>query len=165
MGDAGTAAYLTSLFWGSLTLGRVLTIPIAARLRPGSILMSSLAGCLVSLAVIGGNPSSFAAVFIGTICLGFSMASIFPTTLSFANRQMKLTGQVTGWFIVASSAGSMLIPLVIGQAFPLVGPRAVVLVTTAVLLTATGVLICVVRNSEPAWNEAAYEPLAANLHE
>lgn len=157
LSDAGTAAYLTSLFWGSLTLGRMLTIPIAARLRPGSILMSSLVGCLVSLGVIVGNPSSFAAVFAGTICLGLSMASIFPTTLSFANRRMKLTGQVTGWFIVASSAGSMLIPLVIGQAFALVGPRAVMLVTTAALLTATGVLTCVVRNSESTWNEAAYE--------
>lgn len=30
---------------------------------------------------------------------------------------MELTGQVTGWFIVAASAGSMLIPLIIGQAF------------------------------------------------
>jgi MFS transporter, FHS family, Na+ dependent glucose transporter 1 len=156
LSDAGTAAYLTSLFWGSLTLGRMLTIPIAARFKPGSILMGSLGGCLVSLGLMLVSPSSFAALLAGTICLGLSMASIFPTTLSFANHRIKLTGQVTGWFIVASSTGSMLIPLVIGQAFPLVGPRAVMLVTTAMLLTAAGVLTCVIRNSEPTWNEAVY---------
>ena len=152
LGGAGKAAYLTSLFWGSLTLGRALTIPIAIRFRPVSILMTSLAGCLVSLGLILAAPGLFAVVLIGTIGLGLSMASIFPTTLSFAGRQMKLTGQVTGWFIVASSAGSMLIPLIIGQAFPLAGPIMVIIVTATALLAAAGVLACVIRNSGSTWN-------------
>ncbi len=146
LGGASLAAYLTSLFWGSLTLGRMLTIPIAARFRPQSILMGSLTGCLLSLGFILVSPGPFAAVIIGTICLGLSMASIFPTTLSFAGRRVKLTGQVTGWFIVASSAGSMLIPLVIGQAFPLTGPMVVIIVTATALLAAVGVLACLIRN-------------------
>jgi fucose permease len=83
------------------------------------------------------------------------MASIFPTTLSFAGRRMKMTGQVTGWLVVAASAGSMLIPLVIGQAFRSVGPRVVMIVTTTTLLAAVGVLACVIRNSEPTWNKAS----------
>ncbi|HLE62049.1 MAG TPA: MFS transporter, partial [Pyrinomonadaceae bacterium] len=152
---ASTAAYLTSLFWGSLTLGRVLTIPIAVRFRPRSILIVSLGGCLLSLGLILVSPGSFAAVLIGTICLGLSMASIFPTTLSFAGRRVKVTGQLTGWFIVASSAGAMLIPLVIGQAFRSVGPRVVMIVTTTTLLAAVGVLVCVIRNSEPTWSNAS----------
>ena len=99
------------------------------------------------MGLILAAPSLFAAVLIGTIGLGLSMASIFPTTLSFAGRRMELTGQVTGWFIVASSAGSMLIPLAIGQAFPLAGPIIVIIVTATALLAAAGVLACVIRNS------------------
>lgn len=145
LSDVSAAAYLTSVFWGALTLGRILTIPIAARIKPESVLMSSLAGCLVSLVLILAGPSSFSAVCAGTICLGVSMASIFPTTLSLAGRRMKLTAHVTGWFIVASSAGAMLIPLVIGQAFPLAGPQVVMAVTATALLAALGVMACVIR--------------------
>jgi hypothetical protein len=69
---------------------------------------------------------------------------------------MKLTGQVTGWFIVASSAGAMLIPLLIGQAFESIGPRVVMIVTTTTLVTAVGVLVCVIGNSQPKkWSEAS----------
>lgn len=146
LSDASTAAYLTSVFWGALTLGRMLTIPIAARISPESVLTGSLAGCLVSLGLILANPSSFTAVGAGTICLGISMASIFPTTLSLAGRRMKLTGHVTGWFIVAASGGSMLIPLVIGQAFSAAGPHLVIVVTTSTLAIAFGVFAFMIRN-------------------
>lgn len=146
LSDANTAAYLTSLFWGALTLGRLLTIPIVARISPESVLMSSLAGCLISLALILGRPGSLTAVFVGTFCLGVSMASIFPTTLSLAGRRINLTGHVTGWFIVGASAGSMLIPLVIGQAFSAAGPRLVIVITTSTLAIASGVLFFMICN-------------------
>jgi FHS family Na+ dependent glucose MFS transporter 1 len=148
LSSATTAAYLASLFWGSLTLGRMLTIPVAARFKPQTILISSLAGCFLSLAVMLLRPGSFAATLIGTTGLGLSMASIFPTTLSFAGDRMKMTGRVTGCFVFGASAGSMLIPLGIGQAFQTVGPRVVVFVTTATLLAAVGVLAAVIRNSK-----------------
>lgn len=143
------AAYLTSLFWGSLTLGRMLMIPLAARFRSGSILIGSLAVSLLSLALMLLSPRSFRAVLMGTIGLGLSMASIFPTTLSFAGQRMKMTGRVTGWLILGSGAGSMLIPLVIGQAFQSAGPRVVVVVTAFTLLAALVVLIAVIRDSRP----------------
>src|SRR6266496_3334124 len=140
-----TAAYVASLFWGSLTLGRMLTIPVAVRIQPRTILISSLAGCLLSLAVMLLRSGSFAAILVGTTGLGLSMASIFPTTLSFAGKRMKMTGRVTGRFVFGASAGSMLIPLGIGQAFQSVGPRVVVFVTTVTLLAAGGVLAAMIR--------------------
>ena len=146
LSDVKTAAYLTSLFWGALTLGRMLTIPVVARMSPESVLRSSLVGCLISLALILASPSSLTAVFAGTFCLGVSMAPIFPTTLSFAGRRLTLTGNVTGWFIVGASAGAMLIPLLIGQAFSAIGPRFVIIITTSALAIAFGVLLFMIRN-------------------
>jgi len=149
LSSATTAAYLVSLFWGSLTLGRMLTIPVAAHFKLQTILISSLAGSLLSLLVMLVRPESFAATLVGTTGLGLSMASIFPTTLSFAGHQMKITGRVTGWFVFGASAGSMLIPLGIGQTFQAVGPRVVVFVTVVTLLVAVGVLAVVIRTSNP----------------
>jgi fucose permease len=74
------------------------------------------------------------------------MAPIFPMTLSLAGRRMRLTGHVTGWFIVGASAGSMLIPLLIGQAFSAIGPRFVIVVTTSTLAIAFGVLVLMIGN-------------------
>jgi len=74
------------------------------------------------------------------------MAPIFPTTLSLTGRRMRLTGHVTGWFIVGASAGSMLIPLLIGQAFSAIGPLFVIVIATSALAIAFAVLVFVIRN-------------------
>ena len=145
LADASAAAYLTSLVWASLTLGRILTIPVAARFDSDKILGFSLAGCILSLAILLLRAESFGAVLLGTTGLGLSMASIFPTTLSFAGKRVRMTGRITGWFVCGASAGSMLVPLVIGQAFQAVGPSVVILVTLATLLVAVGVLTVILR--------------------
>jgi len=149
-----TAIYLASLFWGSLTLGRILTIPAAARFKSRTILVISLAGCFLSLAVLWLLHDSFFATLLGTTGLGLSMASIFPSILSFAGHQVTLTGRVTGSFVFGASAGSMLIPLGIGQAFQLIGPRVVILVTSVTLLVAVGVFAAMVRSSKVVENNS-----------
>jgi FHS family Na+ dependent glucose MFS transporter 1 len=135
-----TAAYLTAAFWGALTVGRLLAIPIAARVRPRYILLGDLVGCLVSIGLILVWPSSLAAIWLGTIGVGLSMASIFPTTISLAERRMTVTGQVTGWFFVGASAGGMLLPWLIGQMFESVGPQVVMTALWVDLALALGIL-------------------------
>ena len=148
LSGATTAAYLTSLFWGALTIGRIVTIPMAARLKPLSIVTGSLAGCLSSVGLMLLIPHSFAVVVVATAGLGFSMGSIFPTTLSFAGRSMSMTGQVTGWFVLTASAGAMIVPTIIGQLFQSIGPRVLVFVTAIILLAAAGVLALLIRSSK-----------------
>ncbi|HUS09740.1 MAG TPA: hypothetical protein VMZ30_04665 [Pyrinomonadaceae bacterium] len=147
LSSATTAAYLTSLFWGSLTIGRMLMITAAARFKAGSILMTSLAGCLLSIGLMVISPRSFASVLIGTAGLGLSMASIFPTTLSYAGQQIRMTGQLTGWIVLGSSAGAMIVPLIIGQFFQSLGPSVLMTVIAVVLLGGVGALFSVLRRS------------------
>lgn len=147
LSEATTAAYLTSLFWAALTFGRLLTVPFVARIRPPSILVSSLLGSLFSLALMLLSPRSLAVVLIGTIGLGLSMASIFPATLTLAGRSMSMSGRVTGWFIVGSSVGAMLIPLAMGQSFQSEYPRILMVVITITLSAALVVLAVVIRTS------------------
>ena len=134
LGSTEIAAYLTSLFWGSLTAGRVLMIPISARFNPGVIVGTSLGGAVLSLASMFYFPDSIIAVAVATTTLGLSMASIFPATLSFARERMNLTGNVTGWFVVGASLGATTLPLLIGQLFTDVGPIATVFIPLFALL-------------------------------
>ncbi|MBN2393143.1 MAG: MFS transporter [Anaerolineae bacterium] len=134
LGDAATAAYLTSVFWGALTLGRLLSIPLAARLRPRTLLFGDLIGCLLSVLIVIAWPDAPAVLWIGTFGAGFSMASLFPTMISFAGRHMTTTGKTTAWFFVGASSGGMLIPWLIGQWFESTGPRVTVFMILASLL-------------------------------
>jgi FHS family Na+ dependent glucose MFS transporter 1 len=60
------AAYLTSAFWGAFTIGRLLGIGISTRLRPQTILVMDLIGCLVAFAILLVWPASSLALWTGT---------------------------------------------------------------------------------------------------
>ncbi|HEY89257.1 MAG TPA: MFS transporter [Thermoflexia bacterium] len=139
VGDVTAAAYLNSAFWAALTVGRLLSIPIATRLSPRTILLGDLLGGVVSLTAILLWPYSTLALWAGTLGLGLAIASIFPATLSFAGRRMTITGAVTAWFFVGASTGGMLVPWLIGQLFTALGPQSTMVIIFVDLLLATGV--------------------------
>ncbi len=116
------AALLTSAFWGALTVGRLVAIPIASRFSPPSILAVDILGTLMSVAVVLLWPYSLAAVWAGTLGTGLAMASIFPLLLSFAGQRMTITASASSWFFVGSGAGGMCVPWLIGQLFEPAGP-------------------------------------------
>ena len=134
LGTAITSAYLTSAFWGTFTLGRLLGVWVSTRARAATILIVDLLGCLASLGLILLWPGSTLVLWAGAIGLGLFMASVFPTTLMLAGERMRVTGAMTGWFLVGGGAGGMILPWVIGQAFVGIGAGAMpvlLLVTVA----------------------------------
>jgi MFS transporter, FHS family, Na+ dependent glucose transporter 1 len=139
------AAYLTSVFWGALTLGRLVAVPLAVRLKPQTILWSDFSGALVSLLVMLLWPRSLPAVVIASAGLGFSLASIYPTTMSLSGQLMTLSGKITGLFTIGSSAGAMLIPWIAGQFFESSGPRSLSIVLLMDMLLALVVLALLAR--------------------
>jgi FHS family Na+ dependent glucose MFS transporter 1 len=130
LGTVTTAAYLTSLFWGALMLGRLISIPLAVRFQPNTVLLVDLVGCLVALGIILLWPDSVIALWAGTFGAGFMMASVFPTMISLAGRYMTITGQITSLFLAGSSIGGMTLPWLIGQLFEPVGPFVTIVVIT-----------------------------------
>jgi FHS family Na+ dependent glucose MFS transporter 1 len=146
--DAVTAAYLTSIFWGALTAGRLLTIPLAIHYKASTLLWIDVIGSLVSLGVIFLFIDNPLAIWIGSAGLGLSLASMFPTTISFAGRNMAVTGQVTAIFSVGASLGSLTLPLVVGQLFEPVGPNVLMTVLLVDLLVAGGALTWMLREAK-----------------
>lgn len=130
------AAYLTSAFWGSFTLSRLLSIPVSMKLKPRTMLIIDIVGGLTaSIIILAGSRSRFA-VWTGTILMGFSIASLFPTSINFAERNMHISGKVTSCFLVGSSVGIMFFPWFIGQFFESFGPLILPIVILSAFATA-----------------------------
>ena len=140
LAGAAEAAYLTSAFWGAFTAARLISIPVAQRVRPRTVLLVDLLGCAASVAVILAWPESRLAVWVGAIGTGLGMASIFPTALLLAGRRMRITGFITSLFFLGSSAGGMLVPFLIGQFFERLGPPVTMGFILAALVLDLGVL-------------------------
>jgi hypothetical protein len=67
--------------------------------------------------------------------------------LSLAESRMHITGQVTSWFFVGGSSGSMALPWLIGQLFEPVGPRVVMVAILITMSLAMATLITLVTYS------------------
>jgi MFS transporter, FHS family, Na+ dependent glucose transporter 1 len=134
LGNEITSAYLTSAFWGAFTLGRLFAIPISTRLRPLKILYLDFAGSLLSLGLILLFRDSAVMLWIGSILLGITFASVFPTFLTLSEERMHVTGTMAGWFLVGGSLGGMILPWGIGQAFVRLGPGTMVTIVFITLI-------------------------------
>lgn len=141
VGTETTAAYLNSGFWGALTVGRLIGIAVSLRMKPRFMLLTDLSGCLaagVIIALGAGNPTL---VWIGTLLMGLSIASIFATGINFAERNMHITGATTSWIFVGSSLGGMFFPWLIGQFFESAGPLTMIYILVAAFIMAMALVL------------------------
>jgi fucose permease len=141
------AALLASAFWGAFTFGRLIAIPLAFRLRPRTILITDLSGVFLSLILILLWPTSLIAVGIGAMGVGVSVASMFPTMLSFAGRRINITAQVTSIFFFGASIGSMCLPFLMGRIIEHFGPMALPWAIFADLMLAIALFTFLMRYS------------------
>ena len=128
LANEATAAYINSFFWGALTAGRLLSIPLAVRFTPKTMLRMDLVGSLVSLGLMILFPRALWALAVGSAGLGFFLATIFPTNMSLASRHIPITGRVTGIMSIGSSLGALVMPWLVGQWFESVAPETLLVV-------------------------------------
>ena len=139
-----TANYIASAFWGSFTIGRLAGIPIASRYKPQLIMFTDLMVCLLSIGMIILWPGSLTVLLIGTLGLGFGMASFFPSAMVLAGQFMHLSGRVTGFFLFGSGGGGMILQFIIGQLIEPVGPHSmmwIILIDLAINVSLLFVLL------------------------
>ena len=144
------AAYLTSAFWGALTIGRLISIPLAFRFSLKVILWADLLLCLLGLLIILGWPQTLSIVGLGTVLVGLGMASLFPAGISLAEKSMTVTGRITSFLLVGGSLGSMSMPWLIGQLFESIGPQSVLWIITGVMGGALALLVVLLRQIKQA---------------
>jgi FHS family Na+ dependent glucose MFS transporter 1 len=126
LAGAAEAAYLTSAFWGSFTIGRLISIPMATRLTAQKTILASLGLCLALLAgaiLLTGSNAILWALAIG---LGLFMAPIWPTGYTLAGQSVKFTARASGMILLGDSFGGMVLPWLAGHVIELAGAQAMV---------------------------------------
>jgi fucose permease len=148
--DKSNAATLNSGFLAAFTVGRLATIWMSARFRAVPLIVTSLSiSLLITLSLLIFAPSPFV-LWFGAIGLGLAVAPVFPNMFGLAERFLGLSGKVTGFFLVGSSAGSMFMPWLTGQFFKSHGPQVMALVVTLNLLGALAILALLISQSTRA---------------
>ncbi|CAM9487948.1 unnamed protein product [Ectocarpus sp. 12 AP-2014] len=121
-GQAG-AALMASVFWGGITLGRLLAIPLAVPFSAGVLLTVNLGGGLLSstlLWFIGRDGVLRAAM--GAAGFGLSMASTYPLAMSLLPEAgYALSQENSSRFVIGGALGEMLVPACIAL---LLGPSS-----------------------------------------
>ncbi|KAM9154289.1 sodium-dependent glucose transporter 1 isoform 2-T2 [Pangshura tecta] len=108
------AASLNSLFWGAFAACRGLAICFATCLYPGTMILLSVIGSTISslfLALLSKHPVS---LWVGTAVYGASMATIFPSGISWIEQYTTIQGKSASLFVVGAALGEMCIPAVVG---------------------------------------------------
>jgi FHS family Na+ dependent glucose MFS transporter 1 len=123
-GDAAETAFLASLFWGLLTVGRLLAIPFTGRFRASSVIAFAFVAAFACIAAVAALPSSATTLWIASGAFGLCLAPIFPMTLVYSNERLPASGRRTSIYIAASGIGSMTLPWLTGRAFAAHGPTS-----------------------------------------
>ena len=123
-GNAAETAFLASLFWGLLTLGRLLAIPLTGRARTSVVVGIGFAGAFMCLIAVASMAQSATALWVATGAFGLCLAPIFPMTLVYSNERLPASGRRTSVYIAASGIGSMTLPWLAGRAFATFGPTS-----------------------------------------
>ncbi|KAL6043776.1 hypothetical protein STEG23_018543 [Scotinomys teguina] len=112
--EESEAAGLNSIFWGTFAACRGLAIFFATLLQPGTMIVLSNIGSLVSTFFLVLFHKSPLCLWIATSVYGASLAVTFPSGVSWIEQYTALTGKSTAFFVIGGTLGEMAIPAVIG---------------------------------------------------
>ncbi len=109
--DPALAGTWVSLYWGALTLGRIITGMIVDRIGAVRLLRWSMVGTVIGAALIAVRAVP-AISFLGLALVGLSQASIFPTMIAIVPERFgPVHGpNVIGFQIGAAGLGVALVP-------------------------------------------------------
>lgn len=108
------AAGLNSLFWATFAACRGLAIFFAACMYPGTMILLSLVGSTVSSLLLCLFSREKVALWVCTGLYGASMATTFPSGISWLEQYTTVTGHMAATFVVGAALGEMVLPAVVG---------------------------------------------------
>jgi fucose permease len=111
------AGLWVSIFWGSLTVGRIIFGFITDRIGATRLLRLGMSGMLLGILLYWLNPINQVG-FIGLAMIGFCVAPIFPVMigLSPARFGAKNAPNAIGFQVASAYLGGSLIPALVGVA-------------------------------------------------
>lgn len=141
-------ALVTSVYWGALTLGRLVGAGASRKLTKFQLLWTSLTitaagvtGLLISHALCQENSGVVLPTILFIAVIGFSLGTVYPTTVAVLIEIFpKDQGKAVALLTAMGSIGGMAIPWLAGLALEKVSPLAYILLLAVCLLLMLGLL-------------------------
>jgi fucose permease len=137
---ASTAGLWISVYWGSLTVGRLVLGGIADRLGVDTLLRICIIGILLWSLVLWWNISD-TLNFLALALIGFALAPLFPSLISRTPERVSTAhaANVIGFQVAAGSVGIALVPGIAGVlaenlGLEIIGPFLVIATILLLLL-------------------------------
>uniref|UniRef100_A0A8C6WAA0 Major facilitator superfamily domain-containing protein 4A n=1 Tax=Nannospalax galili TaxID=1026970 RepID=A0A8C6WAA0_NANGA len=111
------AGYLPSLFWGFITLGRLISIPVSSRMRPATMVFINVVGVLVTFLFLLIFSYNVIFLFVGTASLGLFLSSTFPSMLAYTEDILQYKGCATTVLVTGAGIGEMVLQMLVGLIF------------------------------------------------
>jgi fucose permease len=134
------AGMWVSIYWGSLTVGRILVGFAARYVRTVPLLRLALAGATVGAVLVWWHPSALLS-FLGLALMGFAQAPMYPLSLSEIPGHVGVphAANAIGFQAAGASLGWSLVPSVVGkvaasQGLEAIGPFMVALAVLTMIL-------------------------------
>uniref|UniRef100_UPI003AAF7662 major facilitator superfamily domain-containing protein 4A n=1 Tax=Centroberyx gerrardi TaxID=166262 RepID=UPI003AAF7662 len=110
-----TAGCLDSVFWASITAGRLAFIYLSYRFTAARLLTFSLVGVILVQCMMLILYYSGVFLFIGTCVLGLCISSVFPCVLAFTEDILDYKGCATAVLVTSASTGEMVLQVLVGS--------------------------------------------------
>lgn len=111
------AGYLPSLFWGFITLGRLISIPVSSKVKPATMVFINVVGVVVTFLVLLVFSYNVAFLFVGTASLGLFLSSTFPSMLAYTEDILQYKGCATTVLVTGAGIGEMVLQMLVGSIF------------------------------------------------
>ncbi|XP_052592838.1 major facilitator superfamily domain-containing protein 4A isoform X2 [Peromyscus californicus insignis] len=111
------AGYLPSLFWGFITLGRLISIPVSSRMRPATMVFINVVGVVVTFLLLLIFSYNVIFLFVGTASLGLFLSSTFPSMLAYTEDILQYKGCATTVLVTGAGIGEMVLQMLVGLIF------------------------------------------------
>ena len=108
------AAYLNSLFWTTLTVGRLCAIPLAAFLTPAALVVPGMAIEVASFLLIFAYPGSARVLWIATVGAGIGVCPFYSNVLSMLASYDLHTPSTVSAVGMSAALGHMSLPNLAG---------------------------------------------------
>lgn len=143
--DGSLPALATALFWAAFALGRLIAIPVSARIAPFRIVLFSATLSIIGLVAMIAADGGVWAVWAGSAIYGLAAAPQYPTMIALVDRHLALSARSTSRIVGAAAIGGLIVPLSIGPLLDSVGATSMPVVVGVVSAVALGWVIFVGR--------------------
>nr|XP_044998737.1 major facilitator superfamily domain-containing protein 4A isoform X1 [Jaculus jaculus] len=157
------AGYLPSLFWGFITLGRLISIPVSSRVRPSTMVFVNVAGVVITFLLLLIFSYNVIFLFVGTASLGLFLSSTFPSMLAYTEDILQYKGCATTVLVTGAGIGEMVLQMLVGSVFQAQGSYSFLVcgVIFGCLAFTFYVLLLFFHRMHPELSSASLSPLPA----